>query len=816
MLPQRPPYFSVALLSALSLAYEILLMRLFSIIQWHHYAYMMIALALLGYGMSGTFIALGQRYLLPRFRGIYIACLLFFGLSAVLCFIAAQAIPFNGEEILWDGRQTYYLAAIFLLLTIPFFFAASAICLVLMYFKENAAQVYAVDLIGAGAGGLGIVLLLFVLFPQTALLVIGCAGLIAAMIAGWELQVDKQFWLVSGVIVLIAIISMGNRSLELTASPYKSMQQLLRVSGTHIIAERASPLGLLSVVSSDDIPLRHAPGMSLNAIQEPLPQLGLFTDGDNMTVITQAPEQRERLGYLDQMTSALPYHLKQAKRVLILGAGGGAEILQANYHHAAQIDAIELNPQVIDLVENQFNEFSGALYQQKNVELHIGEARGILSRNNHIYDLIQLALLDAFNASTSGLYALTESYLYTTEALQLYLQKLDKDGYLAITRWIKIPPRDTLKLFATAIDALKNIGSEAPEKQLVLIRSWQTSTLVIKNGIFNTEELNAVQTFCAARSFDLAYTPTITEDQVNRYNKLRQPVFYQAAVALFGDQREQFLQQYKFNLEPASDDRPYFHHFFKWSTLPEIISLRSKGGIQLIESGYMIFIATLVVAIVMSLFFILLPLVIFHRSKQDDEKTLSPLKVICYFFAIGLAFLFIEIAFIQKFILFLHHPIYAVAVTLAAFLIFAGLGSSWSKRLAQDRPGAATLKLAVFIVTGLSLFYTLSLGTLFTLLASQFIGIKIVITVLLIAPLAFFMGMPFPLAITELSLHAKRYIPWAWGINCCASVISAVLSTLLAIHFGFTAVILLAVLLYILVVFMFPAPVRLPEKRIQG
>ena len=125
MLQQRPPYISVALLSALSLAYEILLMRLFSIIQWHHFAYMVIALALLGYGVSGTFIAIGQQQLLPRFRGIYITCLLLFGLSSVLCFVAAQSIPFNGEEILWDGRQTLYLSGIFLLLTMPFFFAAS-------------------------------------------------------------------------------------------------------------------------------------------------------------------------------------------------------------------------------------------------------------------------------------------------------------------------------------------------------------------------------------------------------------------------------------------------------------------------------------------------------------------------------------------------------------------------------------------------------------------------------------------------------------------------------------------------------------------
>ena len=814
MLQQRPPYISVALLSGASLAYEILLMRLFSIIQWHHFAYMVIALALLGYGISGTFVAIGQQLLIPRFKASYIACLLLFGLSSVLCFIAAQSIPFNAEEILWDGRQSLYLSGIFFLLTVPFFFAASGICLVLMRFQKQVSQVYAVDLIGAGMGSLGIVLLLFLIYPQSALIVIGVSGLIAAMIASWELQIGKKIWLVSGTIFLVAMLSVGSRSLELANSPYKSLQQTLRISGTHIIAERSSPLGLLSVVASDDIPLRHAPGLSLNATQEPLSQLGLFTDGDNMTVITQAPEQREQLNYLDQITSALPYHLKKPKQVLILGAGGGADILQANFHHVPQIDAVELNPQVIDLISNQFKEFAGSLYQQDSLSLHIGEARGFLSSSGKHYDLIQLALLDAFNASASGLYALSESYLYTTEAIQLFFQKLAAEGYLVVTRWIKVPPRDTLKLFATAIDALKAAGVKSPEKQIVLIRSWQTSTLMIKNGVFSPGELQAVQAFCEDRSFDMAYTPTITANMVNRYNQLSQPIFYQAAIALSGAQRDEFLQQYKFNLEPASDDRPYFHHFFKWSTLPEILSLRSKGGIQLIESGYIIFIATLVVATVFSLMLILLPLAIFRRKEKVVQDTVSHLRVVLYFFAIGLAFLFIEIAFIQKFILFLHHPIYAISVTVTAFLVFAGIGSHWSSGLVQNHSSQLAVKLAVFMITCLCLIYTASLGTLFTILASATVGIKILTTILLIAPLAFFMGIPFPVAISELSRHAQQFIPWAWGINGCASVISAVLSTLLAIHFGFTTVILLAVLLYILVIYTFPAPGRL-EKSVE-
>jgi hypothetical protein len=183
-----------------------------------------------------------------------------------------------------------------------------------------------------------------------------------------------------------------------------------------------------------------------------------------------------------------------------------------------------------------------------------------------------LALLDAFNASVSGLYALSESYLYTREALALYLDRLTPGGYLAITRWIKIPPRDSLKMFATAVEVLRRRGRPDPGAQLVLIRGWQTSTLLVKNGRFTDAELSAVREFCAQRSFDLAWLPGIKAEEANHYNRLRDPLFFTAATAMLGTDNAAFFADYKFDLRPASDDRPYFHHFFKWSVWPSCSS----------------------------------------------------------------------------------------------------------------------------------------------------------------------------------------------------------------------------------------------------
>lgn len=572
-------------------------MRLFSIIQWHHFAYMMISLALLGYGISGTAIAMAPAGLLKRFSWLYPGSLLLFALTTVGAFIVAQALPFNAEEMLWDSRQSLYLAAVFLLLTVPFFFAASAFCLAFMFFREQVERIYAADLLGAGLGSLGIIMLLFHVLPQSALIIVGLLGVAAALLAGWELRLGLRAALIVACLLGATALLSAGHSLTLNISPYKSLQQTLRITGTRVIAERSSPLGLLSVVASPEIPLRHAPGLSLQALQEPLPQLGVFTDGDNMTVINRKPQAPQQIAYLDLMSSALPHHLQKLQRILIVGSGGGTDILQADYHHIPEIDALEINPQLVDLVDDTFRGFSGGLYRQDNVSLHIAEVRDFLGRSRHRYDLIQLALLDSFNASSAGLYALHESYLYTVEALQLYLQRLRPGGYLAITRWIKLPPRDTLKLFATAIDALQRSGRQAPELQIILIRSWQTSTLLVKNGNYTAPEIQAARDFCTERGFDLAWLPGIRKSEVNQHNLLRQPYFYQGARALLGAQRQTFMAQYKFNLQPASDDRPDFNHFFKWRVLPEILRLRGQGGMALLESGYLVFIATLVIAI---------------------------------------------------------------------------------------------------------------------------------------------------------------------------------------------------------------------------
>jgi spermidine synthase len=578
----------------------------------------------------------------------------------------------------------------------------------------------------------------------------------------------------------------------LKISEFKGLSQALRVLNAQQLDQRSSPLGLLTTVSSPSVPFRHSPGLSLNTPGLIPDQLGVFTDADGLSVMTRFDGDPEKLAYLDYQSSALAYHLLERPDVLVLGAGGGSDVLQALYRRAGSIDAVELNPQMVELVDEVFADFTGALYQRPGITVYNREARGFVSAHGKRYDLIQVALIDSFGASSAGLYALSENYLYTVEAFVQYLGHLEPGGILSITRWIKIPPRDSLKTFATVVEALEKSGVPEPGRRLAMIRSWNTSTLLVKNGDFTAGDMEKLKAFSRQRSFDLVHYPGMSREEANRYNQLQEPWFFEGVSRLLGPARAEFMDDYKFNIRPASDDRPYFSHFLKWRTLPELLALRDRGGMPLLEWGYLILVVTLALALLVSFLIVILPL--WFQRRKDESPRGTRWRLLVYFPAIGIAFMFIEIAFIQKFILFLHHPLYAVSVVLCAFLMFAGLGSLNSTRWRKSvsLPGIA---LGIGVI---SLLYVLLLPVLFDWLVQMPIGLKIPVTVLLIAPLAFLMGMPFPIGLGVVSDRLPAWIPWAWGINGCASVVSAILATLLAIHLGFVFVVIAAVVVYLL------------------
>ena len=794
----RPPFIAIGLLSVCVLAYEVLLTRLFSIVLWHHFAYMIISAAMLGYGASGTALTLLKEKIAPHFGAVYIIAAAALAVLMPAAFWLAQQIPFNPLELLWDKTQPAKLLAVYLLMMLPFFCGGLGIGLVFAHFGKQASRIYACDILGAGLGSLGVMAALFLVPPHKMLTALTALALLAAAIAVIELKMRPK-WLMEFFVGLAVLAAVALPGVPVHPSPYKDLSQALNIAGARVIEERSSPLGQITVVENTRVPLRDAPGMSLNATSEPPPQLGVFVDGNGPSALTRFDGNLAPLDYLDQLTSALPYHLlgsdeMERPHVLVLGAGAGSDVLQALYFHSTAIDAVELDRNVTDLVSQSYRDYAGNLYSQPGVHVYDAEARGFVNASDQRYDLIQVALLDSFGTASAGLYGLSENYLYTVEALQAYLNRLTPGGMLAVTRWLTLPPRDALKLFATAVSALEKSGVSNPAARLVMIRGWKTVTLLVKNSDFTAADIAAIKEFSRTRSFDLAYYPGMHADEANRFNILSQPYFFEGAVALLGPQRQDFIDQYKFYIEPATDDRPHFFRFFKWNAAAEIFALREQGGMPLLDWSYPLLVATLVQAFVASIVLILAPLALSHC-----RRTLPSAPVALYFLAIGFAFMFMEIAFIQKFVLFLSHPLYAVAVVLCAFLVFAAAGS-WLAGHVQSMRWQAKNKVtfAVIVMGAISLFYLATLPYLLHELIHLPDAAKIMISIALIAPLAMCMGVPYPTAMTRLAETSEQAIPWTWAINGFASVVGAVLATLLAIHLGFAAVILLAVLVYAL------------------
>jgi hypothetical protein len=303
---------------------------------------MVISLALLGYGASGSFLAFFKQRLLRYFPVSLIVNILLFGIAAVACYLGGQHLLFNPDEILWDTRQWLKLLVLYLLLTLPFFFAANCIAMTFSKYRQRISEIYAADLFGAGLGSIFIIGMLFLALPQNVLLLLGSMIIAIPAVTWLEMRLKFRQWAILFIGLAVIVLLLPSSWKGLAISPYKGLSQQMHIQGSRIVEERSSPLALLTVVENSLVPFRYAPGLSLAAGTEPPEQLGIFIDGESLNVITRFPDDTNKLAHLDMVTSALPYHLRQLQDILILGAGAGSDILQALNFDVPDISAVEL------------------------------------------------------------------------------------------------------------------------------------------------------------------------------------------------------------------------------------------------------------------------------------------------------------------------------------------------------------------------------------------------------------------------------------------------------------------------------------------
>lgn len=474
----------------------------------------------------------------------------------------------------------------------------------------------------------------------------------------------------------------------------KSLVYYSALPDAKILTTRYSPLARLDIVEAPAI--RYVPGLRIGYNGKIPQQALLISDADGISTINRF-EGLEDLRCYDNITSALSYRLIDGANVCIIGAGGGSDIGQAIHLGAGQVTAVEMNPQIIELLEGRFSGLASGIFKRGEVKTVIAEGRNFLQRTDDRFDIIQISLLDSFTAATAGLYALNESHLYTVEAISKALDKLTADGLLSITRTLKTPPRDSLKMLATVSQALGRRGVSAPGEHIIMIRSWATATIMVSPSPLSAKAVSSGRRFCEERGFDLIHVPGMKANEANRFHVLAEPAYYAGAREILGGRAERFYEDYAYNIRPATDDRPYFFDFFKLKALPHMIRQIPGRWLPYSEWGYLVLLVTLAQAVVVSLVFVLAPVAFAGPLKSAAQGKWA---VCVYFLLLGFAYMFLEMGFIQKMTLLVGDPVFGVAVTLAGFLVFSGCGSLVSARLVRSSTSRVWMAVIAIIVVG--------------------------------------------------------------------------------------------------------------------
>jgi hypothetical protein len=802
-------YLALGLISAAMLAWQVALTRFFALAQGSHLAFMAISLALLGLGASGTYLSLKPPTHSNLPRRLSQGTLLF-ALSVPVTYLAVNYLPFDAYRLAWEPGQWLWLALYYLALTVPFFFGGLVIGAALVADPGRAGLTYAANLLGSAVGPpLALLALATVGGPGT---VFFCALLGWLALGGCHWQVVSYpfcpkgrkltFMLyLAGGIGLLYLTLLPPALFEVRLNPYKSLSQTMLYPGSEIVFSRWNAYSRVDVVRSAGI--HSAPGLSFAYSGDLPPQLGLVVDGDNLTPITQ-PAPPTLSHYLPL---TLGFELRPAADALILEPGGGLAVLVALQNGAKTVTVVQSNHTVAEVVGHYFADFNHNLYDDPRVSLVVDEPRSFLRRTERQFDLILFPLTDSFHPVTAGAYTLNEDYRYTVEAMGDALSQLKPNGLLLVERWLQLPPTESVRLWATAITAMRLslklqprlTGPEAdlpttldPAKHLLALRSLQTSLVGVARSPLSSQDLATIRTFARQQQFDLDWLPDLQPAETNRYSILAEPLYRPLADLLAAPNPAAFFAAYPYAVAPTSDDYPFFFHFFKWSQTPQIIQALGKTWQPFGGSGYLVLVVLLALVLIFSAILMLLPLLWWQRKDQEISSislASSSLRYLLYFALLGLGFLFVEIPLLQRFILYLGQPAYAFAVVIPALLLASGVGSGYlSRRL--------SLRTVLPLISLLTLLYPALLPGLFeATLPLPFWG-RVMVACLVLFPLGLLLGIPFPRGLAVVGQHLPQLTPWIWAVNGCTSVVSAVLAALLALTWGFTAVLWSAALAY--------------------
>jgi spermidine synthase len=752
--------FTIFAVTFTTMLAEVLLTRVFSVIYFGQFAFLIISLALFGYGLSGVFLALrklsqrkDQATLLSRF-------LLLFVISFPLAYKATLVFTIDFLK-LFDPMQNFlFLILNFFVLLMPFFFGGVVLALLFSAYSESIGRLYFIDLVGASLGSLAIIPLIPWLGPNRILILLFCLLALAWFFVS---PARKSIRIIVFGLLLAAFAAAF--LFEAKVFPIIPTRESDKRQYNAQLKNKRIEFSKWSTIDKIDV----APWLNIRKVI-------WINGGTMMSFIMSFNGDLSKLEKIEWDPASLPYQVARNGTAVIIGSAGGYEVLCALSHDFRYIVAIEMDPVICALLKNEYAVYTGGIFNLPQVNLVADEGRSVLKRLSRKFDVIQMVNSHNADSLLSGALSISETYIYTVESFKDYWEHLEPDGFVYIVHW------NGERLFATALQALKEMGIEHPEEKFFIIqRSVGFNCFLLKKGAFTARDYEILKGF-AGTPADITYSPDMRLDNL----------YYRMIADLDGTVRKSSV-----NIAPVYDNSPYFNQPNRIGQF-RFRNMQIRGiGEGVVRSAIIysnsIYLSILVLSLLFSFLFIFLPL----RRKQADA---SQKPLIFYFFFIGLAFIMVEIIFIKIFQLFLGSPAISISIIIFSLLVSSGIGSLLTARLFRPLGKRMIPAFALFLATLLTIY---GFALFFILDRLMFLGFpwRVLFSFLLISLAGFFMGAFFPEGIRRLGEKDKAMIGWAWGANSFATVVGSITTVIVSINWNFTVVLVLAALSYLAAAF---------------
>jgi hypothetical protein len=748
-------FAGIFLIALSGLVLEVSITRIFSAAIWYHFAFVAVSVALVGLGASGLVV----QHRVKKLKGKWAENLTIFSAWGITIFIPITLFVMHAL-----ASQVIYLPLFMVLFSVPFFLVGIIISAAFNAFASVAGRLYAADLIGASAGALLVVLFLVLTGGEGATLIV---GLIAAIGAAIFSRIAKNIkkTVVSLIFVAFAIsLIFLNYVMQIFAIPTDPTAQkdlpiyLREHPGSKIVKTEWNSFSRIDVVEGG------TGGEGLVA--------KVFIDGGAGTNIISWDGNTESRQELSTWMQYLPFKMMQDPKVLVIGSGGGRDVVASLVSGTKDVTSVEINPIIYETVKS-YGDRAGNVYSHEHVRSFVDEGRSFITRSSEKYDIIYVPFVDTWASVSSGGLSVSENFLYTSEGFQQYYDHLTDRGKIVTVRWLIDAPR-FISTYAKLLEQ-NGIPQDQLHRHLIMVtadsytQDPSVTMVIFSKSPFTDEEIS----FLSQSFSQYDYKPILIPGQM-----IREPY----SALLKGEiNLDQFYNMFDTKVYPVTDDNPYFLSFEK--PLPSAVEILLYASIGIVA------------------IFLLVPFAWMRRTREEEEEgsKISELRiatVIPYFAALGMGFILIELALLQKLILLMGNPTMTFALLLFTLLISSGSGSLISSRIAKNN-----MKNLIFVIGGiaaLGILYVLFLPPIIYSTIAESIEIKAAVSIAILAPIGFLMGMPLPTGMRLLKVHRPDYIPWMWAINGAFSVLGAVLAIALGIMFGSSLAMILGILIYLI------------------